>query len=236
MKKTLWIAIAGMLVASVIAASAQEVLSANAVGYIKKTLPAGGKLISLSIPLNNMTEASNVFGRTSIAQEAPIGSVVYFWDPALQVWAGGSKSSLGGGRWAAAQSNHVCLSGEAFFLKGNPTNTANVEVTITGEVPSDASLARAIPGANALGTVANPFPVDFKFGESTLARNASVGSVVYFWDEALQTWAGGSKSSLGGGRWPAAQSNTVVLAGTGFFLKESGSVVSWTNAKPYTWP
>ena len=34
MKKTLWIAIAGVLVASVIAASAQEVLSANAVGYI----------------------------------------------------------------------------------------------------------------------------------------------------------------------------------------------------------
>ena len=44
MKKTLWIAIAGALAASVIAASAQEVLSANAVGYIKKTLPAGGKI------------------------------------------------------------------------------------------------------------------------------------------------------------------------------------------------
>ena len=74
MKKTLWIAIAGALAASVIAASAQEVLSANAVGYIKKTLPAGGKLVAVSMPLDSMTEANNVFGRTSLAQEMPVGS------------------------------------------------------------------------------------------------------------------------------------------------------------------
>jgi hypothetical protein len=236
MKKTLWIAIAGALAASVIAASAQEVLSANAVGYIKKTLPANGKLIALSAPLNSMTESSIVFGRTSIAQEAPIGSVVYFWDPVSQVWAGGSKSALGGGRWAAAQSNKVIASGEAFFLKGNPADAVAREVTITGEVPDDAALSRAIPGNNALGTIGNPFPVDFKFGDSDLARNASIGSVVYFWDEALQSWAGGSKSALGGGRWAAAQSNRIVLAAEGFFLKEAATVGSWTNSKPYTWP
>ena len=114
MKKTLWIAIAGALAASVIAASAQEVLSANAVGYIKKTLPASGKLIALSAPLNSMTESSIVFGRTSIAQEAPVGSWVYFWDPALQVWSPGSKSGKG---WGGAQSNRVVLAAEGFFLK-----------------------------------------------------------------------------------------------------------------------
>lgn len=230
MKKTLWIAIAGALVASVIAASAQEVLSANAVGYIKKTLPAGGKLISLSIPLNNMTEASNVFGRTSIAQEAPVNSVVYFWDEVNQAWSGGPKSGKG---WAAAQSNRVCKSGEAFFLKGATTNTADYEVTITGEVPSDATLARAIVGGNALSTVANPYPVDFKFGTSGVASNASVNSVVYFWDVANQAWSGGPKSGKG---WAAAQSNRVVLAAEGFFLKEIGTANVWTNAKPYTWP
>lgn len=235
MKKTL-ILMAGALIASVVVASAQEVLSANAVGYIKKTLPASGKLIALSIPLNNMTEASNVFGRTSVAAEAPVGTWVYFWDPTLQVWNGGAKSAAGGGRWAAAQSNKVIASGEAFFMKGAATNTVSAEITITGEVPEDTSLARALPGSGALGTVANPFPVDFKFGSSTLALNATPGSWVYFWDEALQVWNGGAKSSAGGGRWAAAQSNRVVLAAEGFFLKEAGTVVSWTNAKPYTWP
>lgn len=230
MKKTLWIAIAGALVASVLAASAQEVLSGNAVGYIKKTLPAGGKLIALSAPLNSMTESTIVFGHTSIAAEAPVGSVVYFWDPVTQGWGGGSKSAKG---WAAGQSNRVIASGEAFFMKGNPADVADVEITITGEVPADPTLARAMPGANNLGTIGNPYPVDFKFGESSLASNATVGSVVYFWDSAVQGWGGGSKSAKG---WAAGQSNRVVLAAEGFFLKEAGSVTTWTNAKPYTWP
>ena len=131
MKKTLWIAIAGALVASVLAASAQEVLSGNAVGYIKKTLPASGKLIALSAPLNSMTESTIVFGRTSVAAEAPVGSTVFFWDPVLQVWSGGAKSTKG---WQPAQSNKVIASGEAFILKGNPADVTDVEVTITGEV------------------------------------------------------------------------------------------------------
>ena len=230
MKKTLWIAMVGALAASVIAASAQEVLSANAVGYIKKTLPANAKLIALSAPLDSMTESTIVFGRTSIAQEAPVGSTVFFWDPVLQVWSGGGKSTKG---WQAAQSNRVIASGEAFFMKG-AVGDIDREITITGEVPADAALTRAIPAAGLLGTVGNPFPVDFKFGTSSIASNAAVGSTVFFWDSALQVWSGGGKSTKG---WQAAQSNRVVLAAEGFFLKDlAASGYSWTNSKPYTWP
>ena len=229
MKKTLWIAMVGALVASVVAASAQEVLSANAVGYIKKTLPAGGDLVMMSIPLNSMTESDIVFGRTSVAQEAPVGSYVYFWDATGQAWTLGVK---GGKGWQAAQSNRVIAAGEGFFLQGPPTTNYNVDVTITGEVPPDPEMVRAVPGNNALGTVANPYPVDFKFGESTLAQTASVGSYVYFWDITGQAWSLGVK---GGKGWQAAQSNKVVEAGEGFFLQEVVSM-SWTNAKPYTWP
>lgn len=234
MKKTLWIAIAGALVASVIAASAQEVLSANAVGYIKKTLPAGGKLIALSAPLNSMTESTIVFGRTSIAEEAPVGSFVYFWDPVAQGWSGGTKQASPK-FWNAAISNRVIASGEAFFLKGNPTDIVDREITITGEVPSDATLARAIPGNNSLGTIGNPFPVDFKFGSSSVASNATVGSFVYFWDSAAQGWSGGTKQASPK-FWNAAISNRIILAAEGFFLKELGTVTTWTNTKPYTWP
>ena len=121
MKKTLWIAIAGALAASVVAASAQEVLSANAVGYIKKTLPAGAKFVMVTIPLNSMTETSNVFGRTSIAQEAPQGSTVYFWDTVLQQWAPGNKGQKG---WQPGQSNRIVQAGEGFFLRESSTVTA----------------------------------------------------------------------------------------------------------------
>lgn len=225
MKKTLWIAIAGVLVASVIAASAQEVLSANAVGYIKKTIPAAGGLVPVSIPLNSMTESQIVFGRTSVAAEAPVGSVVFFWTGTE--WSGGGKGAKG---WAAAQSNKVVGVGEAFFLKGAAGDVAR-EVTITGEVPDDATLSKAVTGGGNLNPLANPYPVDFKFGESALAANAAAGSVVFFWTGS--EWSGGGKGAKG---WAAAQSNQIVKAGEGFFLKEVGASGAWVASKPYTWP
>lgn len=229
MKKTLWILMTGALAASVIAASAQEVLSANAVGYIKKTLPADGDLIALSIPLNNMNEAENVFGRTSVAQEAPQGSSVFFWDEVQQGWSGGAKALKG---WSAGISNRIIAPGEAFFLKG-AVGGGDVEVTITGEVPDDAQLTRVMSGGNALSAVANPYPVDFKFGESDLAINATQGSSVFFWDEVQQGWSGGAKALKG---WSAGISNRVILAAEGFFLKEAAAVTDWDQTKPYTWP
>lgn len=229
MKKSLWMMMIGALAVSVIAASAQEVLSQNAVGYIKKTLPADADLIALAIPLNNMNEASNVFGRTSIADEAPQGSSVFFWDEVLQVWSGGAKGLKG---WAGAQSNRVVAAGEAFFMKG-PVGGVATEVTITGEVPDDADLTRVMSGSGALSAVANPYPVDFLFGESDLAVNATQTSSVFFWDEALQVWSGGAKGLKG---WAGAQSNRVVQAAEGFFLKEAGTVTDWDQTKPYTWP
>ena len=233
MKKTLWIAIVGALAASVVAASAQEVLSANAVGYIKKTLPAGAKFVMVTVPLNDMSSTSNLFGRSSIAQEAPQGSMVYFWNTALQLWDSGTKGIKG---WQPAQSNKVVLAGEGFFLKGSNAAPADVDVTISGEVPDNPigePIVRAIPGSGAFGTLANAYPVDFKFGESSVAKNATSNSMVYFWNEGLQLWDSGTKGIKG---WQPAQSNRVVVAGEGFFLKESQNVNAWTNIKPYTWP
>jgi hypothetical protein len=235
MKKIL-LASALVLAIAVSAAVAQEVLSQNAVGYIKKTIPAGGKLVAMSIPLNNMNEGTIVFGRTSVAQEAPPNSYVYFWNPTSQAWEGGIKSPAGGGRWGPLQSNYVVQAGEGFFLKSPATSTEDIEVTITGEVPAEATLARAIPGGGALGTMGNPYPVDFTFGKSDLALNATPNSYVYFWNPTNQAWQGGIKSPAGGGRWGPLQSNYVVQAGEGFFLKEAATVNQWVPERPYSWP
>jgi hypothetical protein len=224
MKKIL-LASALVLAIAVSAAVAQEVLSQNAVGYIKVNLPAN-KFVSVAQPLNNMGKVENKFGETSLAQEMPVGSIAYFWDTTLQGWDGGGK---GGKGWAAGQFNKVIAPGEGFFVK----SPSDKEVTITGEVPDEAQLARVIPGNNAFGSLANPYPVDFKFGESDAAKNATLGSLAYFWDMDLQGWDGGGK---GGKGWAAGQSNYVVRAGEGFFLKEAGTVTTITTEKPYTWP
>ena len=233
MKKWMWGLIGVALAVSVLTASAQEVLSANTIGYIKKQLPAGGKMINLAVPLFSMTEGSNVFGRTSFAQEAPNGSFVYFWNPTNQVWVGGGKSTKG--VWAAGQSNYVIKAGEGFFLQSPTNSVAATEITIAGEVPALSTQTRSISGGFNLGTVGNPYPADFKFGSSDLAKNAANGSFVYFWNETNQVWVGGGKSSKG--VWASGQSNYVVKATEGFFLQTSNATSwVWTNAKPYTWP
>jgi hypothetical protein len=225
MKKIL-LASALVLAIAVSAAVAQgEVLSQNAVGYIKVPLPAG-KFVSVAQPLNNMGKAENKFGETSLAQEAPQGSWVYFWSPTSQGWSGGLKGAKG---WQAGDSNRVIAAGEGFFIK-SPKDT---EVTITGEVPDEPTSDRVIPGNKAFGAIANPYPVDFKFGESEAAKNASQGSWVYFWSIPSQGWSGGLKGAKG---WQAGDSNRVVQAGEGYFLKEATDKTTVTTVKPYTWP
>jgi hypothetical protein len=232
MKKWLWIAMVAVLMGSVFAASAQEVMSANAIGYIKRELPPGGKLVTVSIPLFNMSAPNNVFSNLSLSAEAPALSVVSFWDANDQQWVGGTKNAKTG--WPANVVTQIVASGDFFFLKGPLAAVTPTEITITGELPNDASLARAIPGGGLLGSLANPYPADFVFGTSPLAANASALSVVSFWDANDQQWVGGTKNAKTG--WPANVVTQKVMATAGFFLKEAGSVNSWDVTKPYTWP
>ena len=225
--KKLMSLVALAVVGSVVAASAQEVLSANAVGYVKRTIPAG-KLQIVSVPFDNIaSDEGYKFGETQIANDLPQGSQVMFWDDVAQSWSAGGKGAKG---WNAAQANHVLAVGEAFFVRNN--SAADLEVTAAGEVPSDATLKRAYAGSSALSIVAAPYPVDVKFGDTELANQLPQGSQVMFWDDVAQSWSAGGKGAKG---WNAAQANKIVAAGEGFFIK-TATEGSWEAVKPYTWP
>jgi len=213
-----------------VAATAQEVLAVNSIGYIKRELPPGGDLITVSLPLHSMTAENHVFSNLALSAEAPDGSSVSFWDANEQRWVGGVK---GGKGWDANVVTQQIASGEFFFLKGPDAAVDPTEITITGELPSETTLARSTPGSGALGSMANPYPADFVFGTSSLALNATDGSSVSFWDANEQRWVGGVK---GGKGWDANVVTQVVSATEGFFLKEAGTVTQWTVDKPYTWP
>lgn len=226
--KKLMSLVALAVVGSVVAASAQEVLSANAVGYVKRTVPAG-KLQIVSIPFDNIAseDGSYKFGETQIANDLPQGSSVMFWDSEAQVWSGGGKGAKG---WNAAQANHELAVGEAFFVRNN--SSSDLEVTAAGEVPSTDGLQRAYSGGSTLSIAAAPYPVDVKFGDTELANQLPQGASVMFWDSEAQNWSGGGKGAKG---WNAAQANKIVSAGEGFFVR-TATEGAWTAAKPYTWP
>ena len=233
MKKTLWIAIAGALAASVVAASAQgEVLSANAVGYIKRTVPANGGLEVISYALNPMPYSGVTwFTNTSVASEMPNLSAAFFWNPTIQRWTGAVKS--GKGIWDVTAASKQILPGEMFFLK-TPAGAPAQEVTITGEVPDDATLERAVVGGNAIAALGNPYPVDIAFTNTDVAKKAANLSAAFFWNPTTGRWIGAVKS--GKGIWDVTAVAKTIQAGEGFFMKDAGAASVWTNVKPYTWP
>ena len=231
MKKTLWIAIVGALAASVVAASAQgEVLSANAVGYIKRTVPADGGLEVISYALNPMPYSGVTwFTNTSVAAEMPNLSVAFFWNPETQRWIGSQKT--GKGVWGPEALAKQILPGEMFFLK-TPAGAPAQEVTITGEVPDDATLTRAVIGGNAIAALGNPYPVDVAFTNTDVAKKAANGSAAFFWNPTTGRWIGSQKS--GKGVWGSVAAAETIQAGEGFFLKDVNPGSVWTNVKPYT--
>ncbi|GEM_PF-910635 len=235
MKKTLWIAMVGALVASVVVASAQEVLSANAVGYIKKTVPPAGDLVPLTIPLEAMDTVNVIFTNTSVATEADPGSIAYFWEPVGQNWQSSTKSTKDS-KWGGAAVGKAMDVGEMFFLKSPLTAVDPKDVTITGQVPATNSPVPVRVQGN-LSAIANPYPVDFIFTNSSLAVGSENGSLAYFWDPDGQNWLSATKSTKDG-KWGGAAIGRTVTAGEGFFLKDVTTAVSreWDAEKMYTWP
>lgn len=244
MKNKLLIALSVALVTCVVGAWAQEVLSQNAVGYVKKSVPAAGGLAIVVHSLDSMDTASVVFTNTSIAQEMPVGSLVYFWN------------TVGGGSWAQGQKTQKLPSpptwngsavgksltaGESFFLKTPATQLVEVVVTVAGEVPADTTIPVTILPSNNLTAVGNPYPVEVVFTNTDLASNVPVNSIAYFWNPAgAGSWNQGQKTQKlpSPPTWNGAAVGKTLTAGEGFFIKvpTNSPGLTWNEVKPYTWP
>ena len=221
--------VAGLLAGFVSSAVAQEAYSSSAIGVIKKTIPAG-KLVLLSIPLDQESDEGSgfIFGSVPAISNMPNGSYANFWDTENQQWIPQPKTAKSG--WGA-QKNRLIAPGECFFLK-NP-GSSDLELVISGEVPADASMSRGLPG-NALQVVANPYPVAMVLTNFSFASSVPNGSYANFWDVDSQSWIPQPKSAKSG--W-GAQKNREIAPGEGFFVKPATTAATtWTESRPYSWP
>ena len=236
MKKTLVIAAAVAMAACVVALAQSEVLSQNAVGYVKKTVPAAGKFAIVVHSLDSMDGGAIKFTNTSIAAELPIGSKVYFWN--VNAWDPGSLGTDKSGNrvWSGSAPTKTLVDGEAFFLQTANTQLVDVVVTIAGEVPADGSIGRSITGSNYFTSAGNPYPVSAVFTNTSLASNMPIGSTVYFWKTNF--WDPGSLGTDKSGNrvWSGSAPGKTLEPGEGFFIKNPSNALTWTVDKPYTWP
>jgi len=223
MKKTTAILL-GTLIASSAVFAQSNVLSRNAVGYIKRTVPAGG-LDLVSIPFESMDGSGNTINSSFSGLQD--GSRVSLWDAGAQSYKTFQKSK---GSWGTPGTN-VVLRGEALFLRA-PAGSSQ-EVYLMGEVPdSTTAPSTTVSVVSGLNMVGSGYPVSTAWTGTTLSASLPDGSRVSVWDGSSYVTIQKAKGS-----WGASGNSLVIEPGDGVFIRsQSGSTIDWNQTKPYNWP
>jgi hypothetical protein len=198
-----------LLTAAVIAAGigtsvAQQVFSANAVGYVNVSLPVGFSMIAN--PLNGTNNTLS-----TILPTVPEFTELYPFDPASQQFLG--ASTYIGGEWDV---NYTLNPGDGAFVRLAEAAT----VTFIGEVPQ--------------GNLSNPLSANFQIKASQvpqaggltgdLGYPAAEFDVVYKFDRAAQQFE--SAYTFIGGAWDPADPQ-LGLAESVFIQRTAGG--NWTR-------
>ena len=215
----------GTLIASSAALAQNEVLSKNAVGYVKRTV-SDGALDLITVPFVNLNEAnntiSNVFGAASNLTQ------VSLWIPSSQQYATFQKAK---GTWGANGTNVISRGAGIFFR--SPSGVSQ-DVFLMGEVPGSESAStttvQVLEGLNALGMA---YPVSTTWTSTTLSASLPNLSQISIWDGSAYVTIQKAKGS-----WSEAGNALVLDPGDGFFVRQPASspTINWQQSKPYTWP
>jgi len=211
--KTLLIA-AAALVAGIVSSEAQ-VYSANIVGYVNVTMPAG-QFALVSNPLDDGTNTAN-----DLLASLPNKSTIQIWNSAGNSFTPYSKTASG-----FTPSNPSITVGQGFFVK----SASNFTNTFVGNVvpnPGGNQTTNGLP-AGLFVLVGSTLPVGGTFddvGTSTLNLIATLPnkSTIQIWNGAGNAFTPYSKTASG-----FTPSNPALSVGQGFFIK-SASATNWVQ-------
>jgi len=226
MKKILATLLAVSMTAGIV--NAQQVLSRNAVGYVKVDIEQQ-KLYLITVPFENMNDPDGQHIFTNLLSVVPGGTIVSVWDEPNQTYNSFTRS--GRGVWDAAAQTAKVDRGDAMFIR-MPASAPSTNLFLTGEVPdSDTLQERTTPGLTFLGY---PFPASVGFTNSALAINVPNGGIVSYWDPIATNYISFTKS--GRGVWDGAAQVATIEPGQAFIIRSASAPNSWSEIKPYTWP
>ena len=212
-----------------IADAQTQVLSQNAVGYVK--IEAGqGNLYLLRNDFESV-DGEPMSIANVLDDQVPAGSQVILYDEAGQQYLPSIGRTAFG--WAPAASN-VLARGASFFLR-IPDNSPELsyDLFIMGEVPDDDTPLSFVPGLNMAGV---PFPASMEWLDTEIAEELPPGSQLILWDPVGQSYVPSiGKTAFG---WAGAATGLVIEPGQGFFIRlpDTAGVLSFDELKPYTWP
>lgn len=223
MKKFAIIA-AALLVSASAFAQTNQVLSRNAVGYVRVDAPAG-KFNLIRLDFVNLSgtgyTVTNLFGN-QLAQ----GTAVYIWDLSNQVYRIENKGARG---WLPG--TNVIRRGAGMFI----SSSSNAQVFLMGEVPDQFTAPTSgVYGLTGYNLVGVPYPVDTPITNSPFFLGAAQGDALYLWN-TNQTYDIYNRGARG---WlPPTITNVVLKPGQGMWYQRNGvGTTNWIFGKPYTWP
>jgi hypothetical protein len=199
---------AAVVAAGVITSSAQQVFSANAVGYVNLALGAGYSMIAN--PLNGTNN-----NLSTILPTVPDGTQILKFDPAQQRFSDTVPSYIDGFGWFP---DGVLAPGEGAFILLPSAAT----LTFIGEVPQG-DLSH--PVAAGYSIQASEVP---QAGQLTTQLNfpAADGDQVFRFDSANQTYFTEVPSFIDGFGWFPTE--PVIAVGESFFVLK-GAAATWTR-------
>ncbi|HMP76654.1 MAG TPA: hypothetical protein PKE12_10200 [Kiritimatiellia bacterium] len=226
MKKTIVIALGLAVMAGSAFAQTNQVLSRNAVGYVKIEAVRSNFVFianNFSNLLGGPVTVTNLIGN-----QVPIGSSLFLWDPAAQAYR--SESLLFSG-WTPGTNR--LNTGRGFWLKIADAGPSNVyQVYLMGEVPDkNTQPTGTIPIVSGFNMVSLPYPVSIAFTSTALAKSGAIGDSAFFWNPVSKTYY--SESLIFSGWTPGTNR---VAPGQAFWYRRGGSATNWVEVKPYTWP
>jgi hypothetical protein len=218
--------LAAIVAVAGVANSSAQVYSANAVGYVNMSLPAG--LMLIANPLNN---GDNTLNTILPLPDTAVGSTIYRFDTTAQSYGQGITYAGTLVGWVSPDplEDYVLDPGEGFFIQ----NLLAVDVTFVGDVPQG-DLTNPIPGGNNLSIRSSQVPQEATLAD--LEFPGLNGDVVYPWDGGAQAYAESwTYLDLGGGieGWvsasqPVPGGGPVIGVGEAFFVQKAGPMdQSW---------
>lgn len=239
MKKLMTCAITATLISG--AAWAGEVLSQNAVGYVKIEVPAGG-LNMVSTPFVSMDGTEQTLGE--IFPDVPDQSSVFVYD-AEDTQTYSSYRFFSGAGWFNPDDNFaeadgvVIPRGQGVWLRNSSGEV--LESFVMGQVPGaeihPEETIIIFPGLNMI-TVAYPVEVDLDTLTEELASTDQ--DSIFKWNADMGSYV--SARYFSGAGWFDPDNNfepseIVIRPGQAIWYRsEAASTISWTNSPRYDWP
>jgi hypothetical protein len=248
MKKIIIAAAGLVLMGAVAQAQVTQVLSRNAVGYVKVDV-LSNNLVLAAIPFNAFSNTiPAIFGSQLTGGSNPgVSDKILKFDPVTKQYITFWKNLSG--QWRqfpqTTETTNTLKLGEGFFIQN--IRATNQSVYLMGEVPDSITAPTyTVSLVTNLSMASYSYPVEIQITNlavKSVARkgtNPGVSDQLLAYDpvtKAYITFWFPSSGDQQPRQFPQTSATTNKLVpGMGFFYKRLAATTNWAEVKPYTWP